>query len=233
MTCTIKKKEILKLFDKITLLSQKNGCEVLKIRHKQQGKDFVLHILPKYNPVYETLCSISFEGLPQIYDYFECDDGMVVIEEYIDGITLESNLEAQKYTKRSAKRLIKTLCLALDVLHKNEIVHRDIKPENVMIDLNGRVVLIDFNASRKMSKKSKDTVIMGTVGYASPEQLGLSQTDARTDIFAVGVLLNVLVTGVHPNEKHIKGHLGKVVRKCTAINPDERYQTAIQLAEAL
>ncbi len=233
MTCENKKNEILKLFDIITRLSQKNGCEALKIRHKQQGKDFVLHILPKYNSVYETLCGISFEGLPQIYDCFVCDDGMVVLEEYIDGITLDTNMQAQKYTKRSAVKVVKKLCAAIDILHQNGIVHRDIKPENVMIDINGRVVLIDFNAARKMSKKSRDTIIMGTVGYASPEQLGLTQTDARTDVYAVGVLLNVLVTGVLPTERHIKGYLGHVVRKCTAINPDERYQTVIQLAKKL
>ncbi|MBQ1262673.1 MAG: serine/threonine protein kinase, partial [Oscillospiraceae bacterium] len=73
----------------------------------------------------------------------------------------------------------------------------------------------------------------GTVGYASPEQLGIAQTDARTDVYAVGVLLNVMITGKHPSEKLAKGKVGRVVRRCTSVNPDERYQTAEKLSEAL
>ena len=93
--------------------------------------------------------------------------------------------------------------------------------------------MIDFNAARKISDASKDTVIMGTVGYASPEQLGVSQSDARTDIYAVGVLLNVMITGKHPSEKLAKGKAGRIVRKCTSVNPDERYQSAKKLASML
>lgn len=74
---------------------------------------------------------------------------------------------------------------------------------------------------------------MGTVGYASPEQLGVAQSDARTDIYAVGVLLNVMITGKHPSEKLAKGKAGRIVRKCTNVNPNERYQTAEKLSNAL
>ena len=97
----------------------------------------------------------------------------------------------------------------------------------------GRVVLIDLNASRMTTVASKDTQIMGTVGYASPEQLGISQSDARTDIYAAGVLLNVMLTGKHPTQGYAKGHLGTVVRKCTALNPDDRYQSAEKLSDML
>jgi serine/threonine protein kinase len=119
------------------------------------------------------------------------------------------------------------------VLHERGLVHRDVKPENVMIDKNGRVVLIDFNASRKVSEACKDTVIMGTVGYASPEQLGVTQSDARTDIYATGILLNVMLTGKHPTEAFAKGRAGRIIRKCTALNPDDRYQCAEKLSDAL
>ena len=74
---------------------------------------------------------------------------------------------------------------------------------------------------------------MGTVGYVSPEQLGLSQTDARTDIYAAGVLYNVMLTGQHPSVTIASGKAGRIVRKCTAVNPDERYQTANALCAAL
>ena len=74
---------------------------------------------------------------------------------------------------------------------------------------------------------------MGTVGYAAPEQLGLSQSDARADIYAAGVLLNVMLTGKHPTERFAPGRAGQIVRKCTALNPYDRYQAADKLAAAL
>ena len=73
---------------------------------------------------------------------------------------------------------------------------------------------------------------MGTVGYASPEQLGITQTDARADIYAAGILLNVMLTGAHPSTQLAKGRYGKIVSKCAAISPDDRYQTAEELAKA-
>ena len=79
----------------------------------------------------------------------------------------------------------------------------------------------------------KDTVIMGTVGYASPEQLGVTQSDARTDIYAAGVLLNVMLTGKHPTEAFARGRIGRIVRKCTALNPADRYQSAEELSAKL
>lgn len=87
--------------------------------------------------------------------------------------------------------------------------------------------------ARKVSEACKDTVIMGTVGYASPEQLGVTQSDARTDIYAAGVLLNVMLTGFHPSERIVRGKQGRIVRKCTAIHPDDRYHSAEMLSKAL
>ena len=66
-----------------------------------------------------------------------------------------------------------------------------------------------------------------------PEQMGITQSDARTDIYAAGVLLNVMLTGFHPSEKIARSKPGRIVRKCTAINPDDRYQSAEWLSEAL
>lgn len=217
----------------VSVLSEKNGCKVLRLRNRAKGKDMVLRSFPQHLDAYEVLCRLRCENLPEIYDAIDLDDGQIVLKEYIDGITVAQVMEGGKYRYHGAKKVLSGVCHALKVLHNYGFVHRDVKPENVMIGSDGRVVLIDFNASRKVSEACKDTVIMGTVGYASPEQLGLSQSDARTDIYAVGVLLNVMLTGFHPSKKLARGKPGRIVKKCTAINPDDRYKSAEMLSKSL
>lgn len=217
----------------VSTLSEKNGGKVLRLRNRNTLQDMILRSYPTRLEAYEILCDIRCENLPEVYDAFLVDDGQIVLEEFIDGITVADVMQSGKYRYRGAKKVLGDICNALAVLHERGIIHRDIKPENVMIDKNGRVVLIDFNTSRKESLIGKDTVIMGTVGYASPEQLGLLETDARTDIYAAGVLLNVMLTGKHPTAAFAPGRAGRIVRKCTALNPNDRYQSASKLAVAL
>ena len=224
---------LLKTYSLVEVLSNKNDCKVLRLRHNALSKDLVLRSLPYSTGAYEKLNSLQCDNLPEIYDVKIFDDGQVVLEEFIEGMTVAQVMECGKYRRAGIKKVMKSLCNALAILHDQGLVHRDIKPENIMIGNNGRVVLIDFNAARQVGDKTKDTVIMGTVGYVSPEQLGLSQTDARTDLYAAGVLLNVLATGVHPSIRLARGHFGRIVRKCTAVNPKERYQSAEKLSEAI
>ena len=227
---------VLQTYHPLKLLSQKNGCRVMRLRHKTLGRDMILRSYPSPVPAYRILLDIKTEHLPTVYDTIELEDGEVVLEEFIDGMTVGEMMEADRFTTEQVKHIVHSLCMGLDILHSYNIVHRDVKPENVIIGDDGRVVLIDLNASRKINTESttkKDTVIMGTVGYASPEQLGLMQSDKRTDIYAVGVMLNVMLTGKHPTEHLASGRYGAIVRRCTHINPDNRYQSAAKLAAAL
>ncbi len=225
--------EILCSYSVINQLSNKNGCKVLRLRHKKLGKDLVLRSYPEPLAAYRELCRISCDNLPLIYDVTELEDGQIVLEEYIDGMTVAEVMSTGRYKRFGIRRVITAVCNALTVLHNRGLIHRDIKPENVMISSNGRIVLLDLNASRKVTKAQKDTIVMGTVGYASPEQLGVAQSDARTDIYAVGVMLNVMLTGKHPSEKLAGGRYGRIVHKCTDINPDNRYQSAEKLLKVL
>lgn len=220
-------------FSTVEVLSTKNDCKVLHLRHREMGKDLVLRSYPQPVEAYETLVKLRCENLPEVLDVIRLEDGQIVLEEYIPGMTVAQIMEMNRYQKQGARHIMMELCHAMSVLHTRGLVHRDIKPENVMISDSGRVVLIDFNASRLVKECSRDTVIMGTVGYVSPEQLGLSQTDARTDIYAAGILYNVMLTGKHPSVTIAPGRAGRIVRKCTAVNPDERYQTAAELWSAL
>jgi len=225
--------DLLKVYSLVSVLSDKNECRVLRVRNKSTEQDMVVRSFPTAVSAYEELYNINAQNLPLIYDVINCDDGQIVLEEFIEGVTIAEVMESGNYHYLGTRKVIRAVCHALNVLHERNLVHRDIKPENVVIGKDGRVVLIDFNAARKISSASKDTVIMGTVGYASPEQLGVAQSDARTDIYALGVLINVMITGKHPSEKLAKGKAGRIVRKCTSVNPSERYQTAEKLCNTL
>lgn len=217
----------------IRVLADKNDCRVLRLRHKELGRDIVLRQLPYPVAAYTALADILCENLPQVYDVIDTDDGQVVLEEYVDGITVAEWAECGRIRYAQVVKILRGVCHALSVLHEKGFVHRDVKPENVVVRPNGQAVLVDLNISRKVSNAGRDTMIMGTVGYASPEQLGLTQSDARTDIYACGVLLNVMLTGKHPSEQLARGRAGRIVRRCTAVNPNDRYPSAKHLAQAL
>lgn len=157
----------------------------------------------------------------------------MVLEEYIVGDTLQSLLSSGPLEPWQVRDISSQLCDALWVLHKLELVHRDIKPENVM--LRGRdTILIDFDASRLYNKeKSSDTQVLGTVGYAPPEQYGISQTDPRSDIYSLGVLMNVMLTGVHPSVKMASGRMGFIIRRCTMTNTKQRFNNILQVRALL
>ena len=225
--------KILSIYSLVSVLSDKNGGKVLRVRNGKTGKDIVVRSFETAIHAYEKLVKIKCENLPLIYDVIDLEDGQIVLEEFIEGVTVAEVMESGKYRYSGAKKVIKGVCRALCVFESENIVHRDIKPENVMIENSGRVVLLDFNASREIRDAEKDTVVMGTVGYAAPEQLGISQSDSRTDIYSTGILLNVMMTGSHPSKKMASGKAGRIVKKCTNINPDDRFTSAEELIFAL
>lgn len=203
----------------------------MRMRHRSLEKDVIVKRYTAVIPAYEKLKAVRHENLPEVLDSVICQDGHVVLEEYIDGISVAD--VAGRYTYKGAKTVIMGVCKAVQSLHGLKIIHRDIKPENVMISHDGTVKLIDLNASRSPKGTGKDTVMLGTIGYASPEQLGVSESDERSDIYAIGVLLNVMLTGEHPSKRLAKGRAGKIVQRCTMIAPDSRFSTAKQLMQSL
>lgn len=217
----------------VHVLVDKEEYKIYHFRNKKIGKDIMLRYYRETPSVYEQLVNVKSKNLPEIYDVIPIDDGVIVLEEFIKGITVSNVLESGLYNYRGAKKIIREVCSALFPLHQLGIVHRDVKPENIIVSDDGNVVLIDFNASRIVKTANKDTVIMGTVGFASPEQLGVAQSDARTDVYALGILLNVMLIGKHPSEQLAKGKAGRIVKKCTNINPEDRYQSVLDLIKSL
>ena len=183
--------------------------------------------------VYRKLLSVSCPNLPKIMEVGEKDGRTVLLEEHVQGDTLSEILQGGLVSTAQAKKMCRQLCSALWVLHSMGVVHRDVKPDNVMIR-GKEAVLIDFDASRiYKNANQEDTQILGTTGFAAPEQYGLSQSDGRADIYALGVLLNIMLTGEHPSRKLASGRMGRIVQRCTMVNPEKRYKNILHLMEAL
>lgn len=208
--------------------------KILRLRNIKTGKDIIKITFTGSDEIYKKLLSVKNGNLPSILDVYEEDGVCTVLEEFIDGITVSDVLEKGLYTESGAVAVCLGICNALYALHKEGIIHRDIKPENVMITNSGRVVLIDFNAARFYKDfRSEDTRLIGTAGYAAPEQFGISQSDERSDIFAIGILMNVMLTGTHPVKKAAKGKIGKIIEKCTRLDPRKRYESVTELKKRL
>ena len=131
------------------------------------------------------------------------------------------------------KTIAVQICDALIFLHSMGIVHRDIKPENIIVKDDGTAVLIDFSIARLMNNHDKDTQALGTPGYAAPEQFGISQSGSTTDIYSLGILLNIMLTGVHPSVDLPKGLLRHIIKKCTNVQISKRYSNAKKLKRAI
>ena len=212
--------------------NSERGCVSL-LQNKQNGTCFIFRHYRGNGEVYRKLVGISCPNLPQIMEAADRDGMVAVLEEYIQGDSLAYLLEGALFSPAEARKITRQLCNALWVLHQLGAVHRDIKPENVMIQ-GSEAILIDFDASRIFkSDTNQDTQILGTTGYAAPEQYGITQTDERADIYSLGVLLNIMLTGKHPSKELASGRLGRIVQKCTMVNPEKRFRSVLYLMEAL
>lgn len=220
-------------YDTLRVLKQGPRGTVSVVRHKKSGTRYVFRRYSGSGEVYRRLLPVLCPHLPQIMEAAEQDGQTAVLEEYVQGDTLAELLMGARLTEREARQVTMQLCQALHVLHSMGAVHRDVKPENVILR-GSDAVLIDFDAARiyKVASES-DTQVLGTTGFAAPEQYGIFQSDERADIFSLGVLLNIMLTGKHPSREMTAGKMGRIVRKCTMTAPEQRYQSARALMEAL
>lgn len=220
-------------FDTVRTLKEGSRGQVLQLCHKRTGKAYVFRHYIGDGNVYRKLLEVSCPNLPQVIEVAEQDGKVAVLEEYIQGDTLEELLKGALFTPKEVRQIIRQLCQGLWILHAMGAVHRDIKPENVILRDTG-AVLLDFDASRiYKAAQGSDTQVLGTTGYAAPEQYGISQTDGRADIYSLGVLMNVMLTGKHPSTVLAGGRMGRIILRCTMMNPEKRFQTIRHLMNAL
>jgi serine/threonine protein kinase len=192
----------------------------------------------------EILKRLKHPNLPRIVDIIQTSECIYIVEDYIEGTSLERLITPEGCKEQDVIRWAKQLCDILIYLHNQKpypIIYRDMKPSNIIIDPKGDAWLVDFGIAREFSvEKSNDTIHLGTRGYAAPEQYE-AQTDERTDIYSLGVTLYHAVTGNSPKEppyeilpiREIDPRLSEglelIIKKCVAKNPKSRYQSAREL----
>ncbi len=179
-------------------------------------------------PVFQYLKNHRNPHVVQVYDYEECGGTLTVIEEYLSGCTLEEYCRTSQPGVDEILSLLEQLCDGLVYLQSAQppIIHRDIKASNLMVNSDHILKIIDFDAAKPhRDAQARDTILIGTEGYAAPEQYGFGSSDCRTDIYAAGVLMrNILPPGTAADP---------VIRKATQIDPDRRYANAAELKQAI
>lgn len=195
--------------------------------------------------VWSALTECSSPRLPRVEATYELPEHFVVVYDFVPGRSLSKVIETDgPLTPEEATSLGIELCEAAEELHRHGIVHRDISPNNIVVAANG-AHLIDLGIARmRVEGASKDTTSLGTWGFASPEQYGFAQTDARSDVYSIGRVLGFALTGVRPDdeayEQILKENLDNapatlvhaITRACS-FEPSARFQSATEMAEVL
>ncbi|MGN0555851.1 MAG: protein kinase, partial [Candidatus Fimenecus sp.] len=193
---------------------------------------------------------LNHPAIPSVVDIIDVPGCFATVQDYVEGETLNKivkNFGAQPVDL--VMDWAKQLCAVLAYLHalNPPHIHRDIKPDNLILEPNGCIKIIDFGIMRTYKPNQKnDTCSLGTKGYAAPEQYGgRGQTDARTDIYGVGMTLYHLLTGIDPRGENfvvrplcqVNPALPKgteyIIDKCIQLNPEDRYQNCTELLNDL
>ena len=194
--------------------------------------------------VWSALLDCDCPRLPHIENIYQMPDEFVVVYDFIPGKSLrELVAERGRLPESEVISLGLDLCEAAGAVHELGIIHRDITPKNVVVSGDG-AHLIDFGIARMYTEgASRDTNTLGTYGFASPEQYGFEQTDARSDVYSIGRVLGYLLTGIMPNdegyrealldESVVSDQMRAIVEHACAMEPSARYQSAAEFAAAL
>ena len=235
-------KEFLEKYDQMECLASHTGRETFLVQRKSDGQAAVAACFDRavfpFQPDIGLLKELKAPGLPEYYEEFRNDRMLCIVREYIEGESLDQYAREKQLSQEEITGIAEQLCDILQVLHSHQppVVHRDIKPENIIVRPDGRIVLIDFDIARSVKEGAEaDTVFFGTRGYAPPEQYGFGQTDSRADIYAFGVLLRWLVTGIVRENRNISMDpaLQEIIDRCTAFSPEERYGNIKEVKAAL
>lgn len=233
---TLEEESRLSFYRELTVLDEKKNIVLVQdIRNSELCVKKTLDIYSR--DVYEQLASVRIEGVPAVKECVADDGKLIVVEEYVQGRSLKQVLDEHGLlNEEQAYEIAVQLVDILVRLHQLEpaIVHRDIKPSNIIIEKNGHVNLIDFNAARHVNAdKNEDTRMLGTVYFAAPEQFGFGQSDERTDIYGLGATINYIMTGDKPGAGIAECRFSDILKKCLMVDAKDRYQSAEELRGVL
>lgn len=226
-------------------LRQKEDRTLWLLRREVDGHQFLLRVEQDWPALRESFLILSRAAqalpgaVPQPVDCFLHDGRGWLLRAWLPGQTLVQWRTARGGCSDGQCMAIgRKLCELLDTLHRLEppVIHRDVKPENIIISPQGQPQLIDFGIAREYRPGAeRGTRIMGTEGTAAPEQYGCSQTDARTDLYSLGMTLLWLRTGSldRAGLAHMSSRLRRVLKRATDFSPERRYASAARMAREL
>lgn len=221
----------LDLYEEVMILQQREEKTILLVRHAISKQLYVLKklMMPVDISRYEQLRLHPHPHMANIIEVMVREQICYVVEEYVNGVSLEYACSEKAMSETQKKAIVTELLEVLAHLHHLQppLIHRDIKPSNIMLE-NNHVKLIDFEIARHVvPDQKKDTVMMGSVGYAAPEQYGFAQSDQRSDIYAVGVLIRELFANEKTNKRY-----RALIERCMQMDPDSRYANVEELRAA-
>ena len=215
------------------------------------------NFVSKFRVEAQSTAGLMHPNIVNVYDVGDEDGINYIVMELVDGITLKKYIE--KKVRLSVKESVSIaiqVAMGLEAAHNNNIIHRDIKPQNIMISKEGKVKVTDFGIAKAATSNTITSNVMGSVHYTSPEQARGGYSDAKSDIYSLGITLFEMLTGRVPFNgdttvaiaiKHIQEELPtpadyneeipisveKIVLKCCQKSPDRRYQSAAELISDL
>lgn len=234
--------EIKSTYELASVLKDDPRGQTLLLRQKSDGKLVVLKCpaeeYAQSQGVIDAIRGMEGNGVPEIMKAIPYQGRLYILREYVEGKTLLEIIREQgPFSAKDAAEACAKICEVLECLHgfRPPLIHRDIKAENVVLTPTGECILIDFGIARFYNDdSSRDTTIMGTGFAAAPEQFGYAQTDPRSDIYSVGILLHELTTGEYAIDRgKVPSELRQIVAKCTRFDPEDRFQSAEHLKKAL
>ena len=211
------------------------------------------NFVSKFRVEAQSTAGLMHPNIVNVYDVGDEDGVNYIVMELVDGITLKKYIEKKaRLSVKEAVSIAIQVAMGLEAAHNNNIIHRDIKPQNIMISKDGKVKVTDFGIAKAATSNTITSNVMGSVHYTSPEQARGGYSDAKSDIYSLGITLFEMLTGRVPFNgdttvaiaiKHIQEDLPspadynddipisveKIVLKCCQKSPDRRYQSAAEL----
>lgn len=217
-------------YTKIRSIHQGNTTEIWLVKENFTNQEYVLKIIKRIGTPYPQMLKLRQSNLPILHYAAETDNVTYVVEEYLQGMNLQEYFDIYgSLNENTVCQYAMEICDCLELLHSHHILHRDIKPSNLFLTDNHKLKLIDFDAGRVGKvDKDNDTQIIGTPGFASPEQYGFQQTEERTDIYSLGLTLQMLL-----GYDTYNGFMLPILRRCTEFDPSKRYTSARKLRQAI